>query len=208
MDRCQHAWSAGASSQVWLASYTQAADGPITSRPLAAGYVDVNIVLSKSLVGNRESPFARLPVLTTVTVVRTTSSKGKPYMYHRLQSLLLVPVIPLLALIAGTLAVMGCEKGVDASLPPLSVTVEEVYQAYEQNEARANATYKERPLNLSFRVDEIEDAYVAQELGFLASAHLEFNETDLIRFNIGDTGRRICELDGLLLDILLRFDCR
>jgi hypothetical protein len=129
-------------------------------------------------------------------------------MYQRSHSHLLVPIIALFALIVGTLPAIGCEEGVDTSVPALRVTVDEIYQEYEQNEARANATYKEMPLDLSFRVDEIEDDYVVQELGFIVSAQLKFDEDDLVSFNVGDTGRRICELEGLQLDLFLQFDCR
>ena len=91
---------------------------------------------------------------------------------------------------------------------PLIITVEDIYQAYQENEARANATYKGIKLNLHFTVDEIEDRYVVQNFGFLVEAQLRFDQEELIKFNIGDQANRICELDGFDLDIWLKFDCR
>ncbi len=93
---------------------------------------------------------------------------------------------------------------------PLNITVERIYQAYQENEARANATYKEIDLNLQFTVDEIEDRYVIQNLDSigLVQAQLRFDQEDLIGFNIGDRTNRICELDGFDLDLWLKFDCR
>lgn len=94
--------------------------------------------------------------------------------------------------------------------PPLDVSVSEIYQAYQENEARANGTYKDKPLNLSFTVDEIEDKYVVQNLdsiGFV-TAQLTFDQAYLVQFNKGDSGTRICSLKGLDLDLWLRFDCR
>ena len=91
---------------------------------------------------------------------------------------------------------------------PLVINVEDIYQAYQENEARANATYKGIKLNLHFNVDEIEDKYVIQDLGFLEEAQLRFDQEELIEFNVGDQANRICELDGFDLDIWLKFDCR
>ncbi len=105
---------------------------------------------------------------------------------------------------------VACDESSTEPTPvPLTVTVEDIYQAYQENEARANATYKEIKLNLHFYVDEIEDRYVIQDLaGFLDQAQLRFDQEELIRFNIGDRANRICELDGFDLDTWLRFDCR
>ena len=61
---------------------------------------------------------------------------------------------------------------------------------------------------MHFNVDEIEDRYVIQNLGFLEEAQLRFDQEELIEFNIGDQANRICELDGFDLDIWLKFDCR
>ena len=91
---------------------------------------------------------------------------------------------------------------------PLIITVEDIYQAYQENEARANATYKGIKLNLHFNVDEIEDKYVIQNLGLLEEAQLRFDQEELIEFNVGDQANRICRLDGFDLDIWLKFDCR
>ena len=91
---------------------------------------------------------------------------------------------------------------------PLVITVEEIYEAYQANEARANATYKRIKLDLHFNVDEVEDKYVIQELGFLDEAQLRFDQDELIQFNVGDSLNRICELDGFDLDTWLKFDCR
>ena len=91
---------------------------------------------------------------------------------------------------------------------PLVINVEDIYQAYQENEARANATYKGIKLNLHFNIDEIEDTYVIQSLGFLEEAQLRFDQEELIEFNIGDQATRICKLDGFDLDIWLKFDCR
>ena len=93
---------------------------------------------------------------------------------------------------------------------PLNITVERIYRAYQENEARANATYKEINLNLQFTVDEIEDRYVIQNLDSigLVQAQMRFDQEDLIRFNIGDRANRICVLDGFDLDLWLKFDCR
>ncbi len=90
----------------------------------------------------------------------------------------------------------------------LAVTVGEVFSAYKANEARANATYKKQKLQVLFNVDEIEDQYVVQNLGFLESAHLRFSQDELVKFNVGDNTSRVCKLEGFELDILLRFDCR
>ena len=95
-----------------------------------------------------------------------------------------------------------------ATPAPLVINVEDIYQAYQENEARANATYKGIKLNLHFNIDEIEDRYVIQSLGFLEEAQLRFDQEELIEFNIGDQANRICELDGFDLDIWLKFDCR
>ena len=94
--------------------------------------------------------------------------------------------------------------------PPLDVSVSEIYQAYQENEARANVTYKDKSLNLSCSVDEIEDKYVIQNLdsiGFV-TAQLTFEQAELVQFNTGDSGTRICSLNGFELDLWLRFDCR
>ena len=93
-------------------------------------------------------------------------------------------------------------------VPPLTVTVEEIHKTYKANEARANATYKERLLDLYFSVDEIEDDYVRQDLGTFDSAQLKFSQDELIAFNVGDKTNRVCELEGFDLDTFLRFDCR
>ncbi len=103
---------------------------------------------------------------------------------------------------------LACEEP-KAATPPLRTSVVAIYQAYQENEARANATYKNQDLRLSFRVDEIEDKYVVQELdGFLTQAELEFDQEDLVEFNVGDVSSATCRLRGLDLDIWLRFDCR
>ena len=74
---------------------------------------------------------------------------------------------------------------------PLVITVEDIYQAYQENEARANATYKKIKLDLHFRVDEVEDKYVIQELdGFLAQAQLRFDQDDLIPVQRGRHAER------------------
>ena len=92
---------------------------------------------------------------------------------------------------------------------PLVVTVQEVYDAYQANEARANDTYKNRPLEVSFVVDEIEDDHVVQKLEeFFVEANLSFDKEFLITMEIGDTGTATCQLKGFELDFLLRFDCR
>ena len=84
----------------------------------------------------------------------------------------------------------------------------DVFKAYQENEARANVTYKERPLNLHFTVDEIEDRYVIQNLDGFASARLRFDEAELVKFNVNDSTNRLCYLDGFQLDTWLEFDCR
>ena len=91
---------------------------------------------------------------------------------------------------------------------PLVINVEDIYQAYQENEALANAAYKGIKLNLHFNVDEIEDKYVIQDLGLLEEAQLRFDQEELIEFNVGDQANRICRLDGFDLDIWLKFDCR
>ena len=91
---------------------------------------------------------------------------------------------------------------------PRVVSVQDIYQAYQANEARANATYKGIKLNLSFTVGAIEDKYVIHSLGLIEEAQLRFDQEDLIKFNIGDRTSRICELDGFDLNIWLKFDCR
>ena len=88
------------------------------------------------------------------------------------------------------------------------MSVTDIYEAYQENEAKANVTYKERPLNLHFTVDEIEAKYVRQELGFLTSAQLKFEEDELVNFTVGERTNRVCYLDGFQLDTFLAFDCR
>ena len=110
---------------------------------------------------------------------------------------------------------MGCENG-EIELPspsptpePLAVTTTEIWDAYRANEARANHIYKNRPLNLTFHVDEIEDDYVIEYMeGFFNMAQLDFEQKELVLFNIGDKATAICRLRGLDLDTWLRFDCR
>ena len=104
----------------------------------------------------------------------------------------------------------GCNlAGSTATPAPLEVTTGEIWNEYQANEARANQTYKERDLKVTFRVDEIEDDHVIEDLdGFLNKANLKFKQGELIRFDIGDTATSICRLEGLDLDIWLRFDCR
>ena len=104
----------------------------------------------------------------------------------------------------------GCNlAGSTATPAPLEVTTGEIWNEYQANEARANQTYKERDLKVTFRVDEIEDDHVIEDLdGFLNKANLKFKQGELIRFDIGDTATAICRLEGLDLDIWLRFDCR
>lgn len=123
----------------------------------------------------------------------------------------------LILLIIIVIATSGDESGTGggaASVPPtptpapLGVTVQQIYDEYQANEARANVTYKERPLSVSFTVDEIEDDHVTHQLPGLASAQLEFEEDVLITFDVGDKRTAVCELRGLDLDIWLRFDCR
>ena len=113
-------------------------------------------------------------------------------------------------LIAVVIAGAACDSVSEPTQVPLNVTTWEIYEAYQMNEARANNDFKDRPLNLQYSVDEIEDKYVVQELGGfgLVQAQLEFREADLVRFNIGDTGQALCRLRGFDLDIWLRFDCR
>ena len=67
---------------------------------------------------------------------------------------------------------------------------------------------KESSWNLHFNIDEIEDRYVIQNLGFMVEAQLRFDQEELIEFNIGDQANRICELDGFDFDTWLKFDCR
>ena len=104
--------------------------------------------------------------------------------------------------------VLGCDVGQDDTRPALGVTVEEVYRAYQQNEARANETYKGRDLRVSFRVSEIEDRHVVQNLGYLDKAILELPKERLVGFDVGDRGTATCRLRGFALDTWLRFDCR
>ena len=124
-------------------------------------------------------------------------------------------LVVVLGIVALSIAVACAEGSTDGPRPtatptpaPLVINVEDIYQAYQENEARANSTYKGIKLNLHFNVDEIEDKYVIQELGFLEEAQLRFDQEDLIEFNIGDQANWICELDGFELDIWLKFDCR
>ena len=102
----------------------------------------------------------------------------------------------------------GSSNTAEQSGPPLDVSVTEIFKAYQENEARANVTYKNRLLNLSFRVDEIEDKYVVQELADWVEAQLKFEQSELLIFDIGDSDNRICELEGFQLDTFLEFDCR
>ena len=123
---------------------------------------------------------------------------------NRCKSILVVVLGIVVIGIAG-----ACTDGPRPPTPaPLVINVEDIYQAYQENEARANATYKGIKLNLHFNIDEIEDRYVIQSLGFLEEAQLQFDQEELIEFNIGDQGNRICELDGFDFDIWLKFDCR
>ena len=122
-------------------------------------------------------------------------------------------LVVVLGIVALSIAGACAEGSTDGPRPtptpaPLVISVEDIYQAYQENEARANATYKGIKLNLHFNVDEIEDRYVIQDLGFLEEAQLRFDQEELIEFNIGDQANRICELDGFDLDIWLKFDCR
>ncbi|MDE2939507.1 MAG: hypothetical protein OXR67_11445 [Chloroflexota bacterium] len=95
------------------------------------------------------------------------------------------------------------------TVAPIKVTTQDIYQAYQENEARANATYKNQKLELTFRVDEVEDKYVTEELDdWMASAQLEFSQADLITFNVGERVTAICELDGFEMDLWLAFDCK
>lgn len=95
------------------------------------------------------------------------------------------------------------------TVAPIKVTTQDIYQAYQENEARANATYKNRKLELTFRVDEVEDKYVTEELDdMMVSAQLEFSQADLIALNVGEKVTAICELDGFEMDLWLAFDCR
>ena len=118
-------------------------------------------------------------------------------------------------LIAVVILTAGCEieeatEERSGEAAPLDVSVSAIYQAYQENEARANVTYKDKSLNLSFTVDEIEDKYVIQNLdpiGFV-TAQLTFDQAELVQFNTGDSGTSICSLKGFELDLWLRFDCR
>ena len=86
--------------------------------------------------------------------------------------------------------------------------MQQVFDEYQANEARANNTYKNRPLNVNFRVDEVEDTYVIQRLGFIDEAQLRFHQEQLVTFDIGDRASATCELDGFDFDTWLKFDCR
>ena len=127
---------------------------------------------------------------------------------NRCKSILVVVLGIVVIGIAGACVEGSTDGPRPTPTPPLVINVEDIYQAYQENEARANATYKGIKLNLHFNVDEIEDRYVIQNLDFLAEAQLRFDQEELIEFNIGDQANRICELDGFDLDIWLKFDCR
>ena len=90
----------------------------------------------------------------------------------------------------------------------MAVTPIEVFNAYKANEARANATYKDQKLSVSFRVDEIEDDHVVPDLNDWDEAQFKFSQEELINFNIGESGTAFCELDGFEIDTFLKFDCR
>ena len=94
----------------------------------------------------------------------------------------------------------------------LGITVEDIYKAYWENEARANSTYKERPLDLEFEVDEIEDHYVIDRLDPLFNfqnvrAEMELPFEDLVKLERGDVVTRRCWLQGFVLNSRLDFDC-
>ena len=97
-------------------------------------------------------------------------------------------------------------------MPPLDVTVMEIFREYRSNEARANATYKNRLLNLDFTVSEIEDDHVVQilesDMFSDVEAQLRFPKAELVMFNQGDRMSRKCLLDGFVMDRTLKFDCR
>ena len=120
--------------------------------------------------------------------------------------------IMVMALIAtmSSIFIGGCNIARSTPTPaPLEVTTREIWNEYQANEARANQTYKERDLKVTFRVDEIEDDHVIEDLdGLLNKANLKFKQEELVRFDIGDTATAICRLEGLDLDTWLRFDCR
>ena len=97
---------------------------------------------------------------------------------------------------------------VNPPAPLMEVTVIEVYREYKQNEARANHTYKDQVLRVSFQVDEVEDDHVVQELEHGDEANLKFSLEELLKFNKGDAGQAQCELEGFQFDFLLEFDCR
>ena len=92
--------------------------------------------------------------------------------------------------------------------PAVKVTPRMVYAAYQQNEARANAEYKGKDLQVTFTVTGIEDKYVVQSLGGFDEAHFRLDQDELIRTDRGQTLTRRCELEGFDLDTFLKFDCR
>ncbi|MDE2780721.1 MAG: hypothetical protein OXI91_13750 [Chloroflexota bacterium] len=98
--------------------------------------------------------------------------------------------------------------------PPLDVTTKEIYRAYQSNEARANVTYKNRRLNLEFKIHEVEDYYVIENLGpggdwgSEVTAELTFPVEDLIEFNTGEIHTRECTLNGFQMDSWIEFDCK
>ena len=89
----------------------------------------------------------------------------------------------------------------------LVVSIDEIWDAYAENEARANQTYKEKDLRLTFVIDEIEDDHVIVKRGFLDQTNLSFPKDELVKFNIGDSITAICRLEGLQLDTWLEFEC-
>ena len=99
-------------------------------------------------------------------------------------------------------------SGQTAPKPMLDVNVGTIYSAYLENEARANLEYKDRTLFLQFRVDEIEDRYVVQELGDSAEARLTFPMEVLVEYDVGESDQRECTLSGFDMDTYLEFDCK
>ena len=122
--------------------------------------------------------------------------------------------IPIFLVICAVLvaALVSCRG---ESAPPVPTTVNEIYETYETNEAKGNIEFKDRPLDLTFKVDEIDGAkFVVHRLGNGDEAQLEFDQIALAQMVVGQTWHADCRLKGrerrwkLLGDYALRFDCR
>ena len=126
----------------------------------------------------------------------------------------MTPKIPIfLAVCAVLVAAFASCRG--ESMPPVPTTVKEIYETYETNEAKGNIEFKNRPLDLTFKVDEIDGAkFAVHRLGSGDEAQLEFNQIALAQMVVGQTWHSNCRFKGrerwwkLLGDYTLRFGCR